>query len=454
MKRSRFSEEQVIGILKEQEAGMATADVCRRHGISSATFYKWKAKYGGLEVSEARLCLLLLFTWVLIQLVPLPAFIWQNLPGREIVTQIDTLRGAPETWRPLTLSPSRTLNSLMSLFVPLGVLLLMMMIADKHVGSILLVLAGLGFASALIAMAQVLGPVDGPLYFYKITNSGLPVGLFANRNHHAVFLASLVPLVAYILIFDERLKIKSTPRFSILFVVLFFMVVLTFMTGSRAGSLLIAAAIIVLLLFAAQQLRNRAVPRKATGRGRSLAAMQRYAIPAAMMIAILMVGLTLQLSDSEAIARLNENDTNAEVRFKTLPYVAEMAWAYLPFGSGFGSFELVYKIIEPDELLTTSYFNQAHNDLLQVIIEGGIPAGVILFTFVWWLAKLAISTISKAWHIRDRAPKPEKVWQVAAALTAITIVLLGSIADYPIRTPLIMSYIALLTGVATRNRHS
>ena len=54
MKRSRFSEEHIIAILKEQEAGMATADVCRRHGVSSATFYKWKAKYGGLEVSEAK----------------------------------------------------------------------------------------------------------------------------------------------------------------------------------------------------------------------------------------------------------------------------------------------------------------------------------------------------------------------------------------------------------------
>lgn len=54
MKRSRFSEEQIIAVLKEQEAGMATADVCRRYGISSATFYKWKAKYGGLEVSDAR----------------------------------------------------------------------------------------------------------------------------------------------------------------------------------------------------------------------------------------------------------------------------------------------------------------------------------------------------------------------------------------------------------------
>ena len=54
MKRSRFTEEQIIAILREQEAGAATTDVCRKHGISSATFYKWKAKFGGLDVSDAR----------------------------------------------------------------------------------------------------------------------------------------------------------------------------------------------------------------------------------------------------------------------------------------------------------------------------------------------------------------------------------------------------------------
>jgi len=54
MKRTSFTEEQIIAVLREQEAGAKTADVCRKHGVSEATFYKWKAKYGGLEVSEAR----------------------------------------------------------------------------------------------------------------------------------------------------------------------------------------------------------------------------------------------------------------------------------------------------------------------------------------------------------------------------------------------------------------
>lgn len=54
MKKSRYSEEQIIGMLKESEAGLATAELCRKHGVSVQTFYRWKAKFGGLEVNEAR----------------------------------------------------------------------------------------------------------------------------------------------------------------------------------------------------------------------------------------------------------------------------------------------------------------------------------------------------------------------------------------------------------------
>ncbi len=54
MRRSRFSEEQIIGILKEHQAGLSAAELCRKHGISDATFYKWRSKYGGMEVSDAK----------------------------------------------------------------------------------------------------------------------------------------------------------------------------------------------------------------------------------------------------------------------------------------------------------------------------------------------------------------------------------------------------------------
>ena len=86
MKKQRFTEEQIIAVLKEQEAGAKAADLCRKHGISEATFYNWKAKYGGMEVSEAKR---LAHTYALGQVAVRPRLIRKQA---EIDTSLEALR--------------------------------------------------------------------------------------------------------------------------------------------------------------------------------------------------------------------------------------------------------------------------------------------------------------------------------------------------------------------------
>jgi O-antigen ligase len=106
------------------------------------------------------------------------------------------------------------------------------------------------------------------------------------------------------------------------------------------------------------------------------------------------------------------------------------ARAFLPFGAGYGTFEPVYQRFELNSLLSTIYLNQAHNEPVQLAIEGGLPALLLLILFLgWWL------------HASVRAVRPrgsESRRALATAMTAVTLILLlSSLVDYPLRTPLL-----------------
>ena len=131
----------------------------------------------------------------LIQLIPLPPSLWQALPGREVVTALDTSLGLGGVSRPLTLSPSGTVNAAFSLLVPLATLILAIQLTGKQHADLLMVLIVLGFLTAALGIVQLIGDSHSPLYTFRITNRGSPVGLFANRNHQAVFLSLLIPLM-------------------------------------------------------------------------------------------------------------------------------------------------------------------------------------------------------------------------------------------------------------------
>ena len=147
---------------------------------------------------------------------------------------------------------------------------------------------------------------------------------------------------------------------------------------------------------------------------------------------------SILLSRSLAFDRLFSGGDVEELRWQLLPTLFTMIKDYMPWGSGFGSFEHVYKIYESQELLRPSYLNQAHNDWLQYPIEGGVPALLIaIWAIIWFIRRLWIG--AKNW----RSSNPAK-YSVLMCLAVILFFLAASIGDYPLRVPIIMAVFAVL----------
>jgi O-antigen ligase len=124
-------------------------------------------------------------------------------------------------------------------------------------------------------------------------------------------------------------------------------------------------------------------------------------------------------------------DTGAEMRVRAWPVLRELVTTYLPWGSGFGTFDPVFRIYEPDALLKPSFFNNAHNDLIELAITGGAPALLLLGALILWLAMRSLIAVQGC----RRATSWSTSLPVAGSMMAITW-LLASLSDYPLRTPL------------------
>lgn len=133
---------------------------------------------------------------VALHVVPLPPALWSSLPGREVAVNVYRVAGMSLPWLPLSMSPVGAWNSLFSLLLPFGVLVLALAASGREQIRALRFVLIIGLISGGIGLLQILGSPNGVLYFYDITNNGSAVGLLANRNHQAVFLASLFPLLA------------------------------------------------------------------------------------------------------------------------------------------------------------------------------------------------------------------------------------------------------------------
>ena len=377
---------------------------------------------------------------MLLQLVPLPPAWWQSLAGRGEVAAALAQAGVEPVWRPLSLTPGNTLNALFALIVPLAAVLLAAIQPPTHHRLLWQMLVVLAAVSALLGLAQLAGPPAGPLYLYRITNNGSSVGLFANRNHQAMLLAATIPLLAH-------WAMLQLTRGRALFALLAglascLLLPLIALTGSRAGAALAAVALVA---SAAASLRLAAPALLARRKGKGLRA-HLPAVPLALAALASACGASLwSLTQSRAASRLSEQGLGDELRLRVFPYLLDLCEKYAPWGSGFGSFEQVYAIVEPIDLLGPTYLNQAHDDLLQLVIEGGVGASLLLLASLAWLARSGWRLWRHfATDIRDIDARRSRA---LFAFIALAMLLAGGLLDYPLRTPLGAMFAAILAAM-------
>lgn len=370
------------------------------------------------RVRAPALLLFAAFALVAIQLVPLPPQIWQSLPGRTLFASPAIIAGEALSWRPLAIIPDAAINAVSSLIVPFAALLLAAGAAERDRTRLPQVLLVLVVLSMLVGLLQFSGVVfDHPLVN---DTPGDVNGGFANRNHFALFLAIGILLVPAWAFSGERRAGWRLPIAAGL-ILLFILSILA--TGSRAGM-----ALGVLALFIGSLNARRGIRREL---GRAPRWMTAVVVGAALVAVIGLVGFSVSADRAASVNRALDLDTAQDMRSRAFPTVVAMATRYFPAGSGFGGFEPLFRVSEPFDLLKPSYFNHAHNDFIEVSIDGGI-------------AGIALLAAALAWTI-VRGVRAIRAGSSLGRLGAGTLLLVfaASLSDYPARTPMIMAIVML-----------
>lgn len=368
------------------------------------------------------------------QLVPLPFDWWAALPGHALFANGVRLADSTSAWRPVTLTPDLTVASLLSLLPPIATVLAMASLTSRGRVPALVALGVIIFASALMGLLQLATGSESLFRLYEINSSDAAIGLFANRNHHAMLMAIGIPVVAVLT--RQLVEWRIDRRFAIALGVLcaLLLVASVLVAGSRGGVLLT-----VLALPLAWVLGRASI-------GQSVRSVQRVSHIrlgwyAAITVAIVL-GVVVALTRTASITRILDSDPLADQRFTGLSVLTKMIRDFFPLGSGFGSFASVYRAYEPLDGLSLTYLNQAHNDLLQLVIEGGIPAfAMLLVCLCWWLTRIRYLWFGSG--LDNMRRRSERLGTVI-----IGMLLLGSILDYPLRTPLLAVIFALAATLA------
>ncbi len=363
--------------------------------------------------------------WIAFQLVPLPPSLWGALPGRDLVANLDQLTGLGDVWRPIAWVPSRGWNSLASLIVPLSALLLALAMRPT-LRMLLLIIACIGLLDALLGLAQILIGRSSPLYFYAITNQGSPVGFFANENHSAVF--SAIALLVIARLGATALRSHDATWIRIAYLPIYVVILLSiFVSGSRAGILAAGWALLASAIMIWLSVNSKRSAKKADKFEKWLSEHPRILIGFLILLAFGLLVAFYQLERAPGLEGFLVRSSFDGLRVELWPIILQMIREHVVFGVGLGSFEEVYHIYEPIQLLQPRYINQAHNDWAQLVIEGGIPAVILLFATLCWISSCMMSSLQA-----ENSPFEAFVfWGSVFSILSV-----ASLVDYPLRTPI------------------
>lgn len=371
----------------------------------------------------ATVCALALTALFALQLVPLPPGLWHALPGREVERAALALVGGEQAWMPLSLSPARSLASLLSLLVPLAMLLMVAGAPLARQMVCLKVLAAVALVSVVVGAAQLGGGANSPLRFYSGAHAGYLTGFQANRNHQAdVLLIGMLALAA--------LR-KGTPalwrdrgREAAWWAAMLLLAGGVLLTVSRTGMALLVPTALGIWLWL----------RPGTGPGR------RELVGLAVALSALAGGAWLARGSAAAgriAARLGQGEDPRPDLWTDTLYAIAQHW---PFGSGFGTFPSVFVAAERLEVVDPSRPNRAHNDYLELALEAGLP-GLLLLAL---LSGLLIWRLIVALR-GEQSPEPRALLVFAAS--TLGVVALHSFVDYPLRSMALAAIVGLAAGI-------
>ena len=366
-----------------------------------------------------------------LDLVPLPPGVWQQLGARTNIAEGYRILGESPPWLPISLTPYRSLASLLSAIPALAILAATLRLGCRPWMLAAALLAGT-FGGILLGALQVTSanPETSPWYLYPETNVGLATGFFANANHMADLLVVTLPFLAAIFARAGERRNEGQSYSAVVLLVAGATLVIAVgiaLNGSLAGYGLALPVLIGSALIAFPGTRRQV----------------RWLAPIAAILLIGAVGWlsTTPLSSSSNLRASTE--TSVQSRQAILQTSLKATAAFMPFGSGLGSFRSVYALYEDhDRLDPTTFVNHAHNDYVEVALELGLPGVLVVFLFLLWWARTAWAK----WQPRNRDPYE------AAATIASAAILLHSVVDFPLRTAALSACFAMCLGILVRSR--